>query len=555
MAELADAQDLGFCAARRRGSSPLFPIRNQNSIILGKATLKIETEARDDQQTKLIAELDSETLEKYKHQAARKIAQSQKIPGFRPGKAPYNIVLRMVGDEALQQEAIELMLDEVYPEALREANINASGPGKLEEIVSMDPPKFAFIVPLQPEITLGDYKEVRKDYNPEPVTDEQVEATIRRLQRSYATAEPVERAAQKGDLVSFMLSAKRVQPDEGEPEDLVAETPYQMIAGEVDEDQEEVWPYENFTDELIGVTADETKKITHTFSDESPYEDLRGKEAEFTITVQSVKELHLPELTDEFAQSLGEFENLDELRKVVRSQLEQNQQQQYDQEYFDGLIDTLVEQAAIKYPPHMLDEEVEEFLHGLQHNLEHDHMDLETYLKMRDVDRETFIDQEVKPAAVRRLERSLVLEEFARQEQVEVKNEEIRSIYQMAMQQTQQSKELGQLPAKGRQNSQELANSIAVNTVNSIFNQRIMGRLKAIATGKGDEEPEAAVELVEAEGAEAEAVAQPEAETDVVESSPMTSELAAEEEQDAAESDLQATETQQTDEAQNEGNA
>lgn len=518
--------------------------------------MKIETEARDDQQTKLTAELDSETLEKYKHQAARKIAQSQKIPGFRPGKAPYNIVLRMVGDEALQQEAIELMLDEVYPEALREANLNASGPGKLEEIVSMDPPKFAFIVPLQPEITLGDYKEVREDYNPEPVTDEQIEATVRRLQRSYATAEPVDRAAQKGDLVSFMLSAKRVQPAEGEPEDLVAETPYQMIAGEVDEDQEEVWPYESFTDELIGVTADETKKITHTFNDESPYEDLRGKEAEFTITIQSVKELHLPELNDEFAQSLGEFENLDELRKVVRTQLEQNQQQQYDQEYFDGLIDTLVEQATIKYPPHMLDEEVEEFLHGLQHNLEHDHMDLETYLKMRELDRETFIDQEVKPAAVRRLERSLVLEEFAHQEHVEVKNDEIRSIYQMAMQQSQQSKELRQLPAKGRQNSQELANSIAVNTVNSIFNQRIMGRLKAIATGKGDEEPEAVVEdQVEIVDAEAETGAQPEAEADVVESSPMTSELAAEEEQNAAESDLQAPETQQTDEAQNEGNA
>ncbi len=194
--------------------------------------MKIETVARDDQQTKLIAELDSETLEKYKRQAARKILANQKIPGFRPGKAPYDLVRRMYGDEALTARSLELMLDDVYPQALQKPNINPSGPGKLEEIVSIDPPTFAFIVPLPPEVHLGDYKEIRKEYAPEPITDEQVEVNLTRLQRSYATAEPVERAAQKGDLVSFKLSAKRTQTEEGENDTLVEETPYQMVAGE-----------------------------------------------------------------------------------------------------------------------------------------------------------------------------------------------------------------------------------------------------------------------------------------------------------------------------------
>jgi trigger factor len=167
--------------------------------------LKIETQPLEDQQTKLIAELDSETLERYKRQAARKISQKTKFPGFRPGKAPYDLVRRMYGDEALQQEAIEIMLDEVYPQILQEANITPSGPGKLEEIIQMDPPKFAFIVPLPPSIVLGEYREIRKEYAPEPITDEQVEQTVRRLQRSFATAEPVERPAEKGDLVSFKM--------------------------------------------------------------------------------------------------------------------------------------------------------------------------------------------------------------------------------------------------------------------------------------------------------------------------------------------------------------
>jgi trigger factor len=91
-------------------------------------------------------------LEKYKRQAARKISQEKKFPGFRPGKAPYDIVRRMVGDEEIQQEAVDLMLNVIYPEALKEANLNPSGPGQLEEIVSLDPPTFAFIVPLQPEV-------------------------------------------------------------------------------------------------------------------------------------------------------------------------------------------------------------------------------------------------------------------------------------------------------------------------------------------------------------------------------------------------------------------
>jgi trigger factor len=452
--------------------------------------LKIETQALEDQQTKLIAELDSETLERYMRQAARKISQKTKFPGFRPGKAPYDLVRRMYGDEALQQEAIELMLDEVYPKVLQEANITPSGPGKLEEVIQMDPPIFAFVIPLPPSVELGAYSEIRKEYAPEPITDEQVEQTILRLQRSYATSEPVERAAQMGDMVSFKMSAKHTQAAEGEEDTLMEETPYQMVAGEDPVNEEEVWPYEGFSQELIGLSADESKTVIHTFDDESPYEELHGKETEFIITVDNIKELHLPELNDDFAQSLGEFETMEALRSTIRQQLEQNYSQQYDQSYYDELVEELISQAEVKYPPHMLEEEIEQFLHGVEHNLERDRLDLETYLKMREMDREAFIEQEVKPAASRRLERSLVLEEFARREGIEVKSEEIRSVYQAALQQMQQSAELRKMQSKNKQSTREMANNLAMNTVNNIFNQRLVSRLKAIAAGKGDEPEE-----------------------------------------------------------------
>jgi trigger factor len=462
------------------------------------------------------------------------------ITGFRPGKAPYDLVRRMIGDEALQQEAIEILLEDGYPPVLREANINPSGPGKLEEIIKMDPPTLAFIIPLPPVVELGDYQAVRKEYAPEPVGEEQINATLRRLQRSYATAEPVERAAQKGDLVAFKLSAKRTQPEEGENEMLIEETPYQLVAGEPEEEEASSWPYEGFENELLGLSANDTKTVVHTFSDDSPYEELRGKEAEFSIEVQNVKEKHLPELHDEFAQMLGDFENLEALRKAVQTQLEQTSSQQYNQNYYDELIGMLVDQATIKYPPHMLEEEIEDFIHGLEHNLEHDHLDLETYLKMREMDRETFIENEVKPAAMRRLERSLVMEEFARQEQISVRNEEIQSIYETALQQMQASKQLRKAQAKNRQTPRDMANNIAINTVNNIFNQRLMSRLKAIATGAGDELP-AETESVVAESETVEAAEAVEASAASVES---PSEPVATEPEAAPQTDEEAGESQ-----------
>ncbi len=448
--------------------------------------MKIETQALENRQTKIIAELEPEVFDQFMRRAARKISTQARIPGFRPGKAPYEVVRRMYGDQALQQEAVEIMLDEVYPKVLQEANVEPSGPGKLEEIISIEPPKFAFIVPLLPEVQLGDYQSVRKEYAPEPITDEQVEKTVTRLQRSYATAEPVERAAQKGDMVSFKLSANRVNPEEGQPATLIESSSYQMIAGEQEDDEAGKWPYEHFSDELVGLSANETKTWTHTFSGDTVFEDLDGKDAEFKVEVESVKEMHLPELNDEFAQTLGEFETFDALRTAIRTQLEQNYQQQYDNTYFNDLISEVVEQSTVQYPPHLLEEEIEDFLHGVEHDLEHERLDLDTYLKMREMDRDTFIETEVKPAATRRLERSLVLAEFAKQEKVEVKEEEIRSIYFTALQQMQSS-EIKKIQSRNKRSTQEMANSIATSTVNNIFNQRLMNRIKAIATGKGDE--------------------------------------------------------------------
>jgi trigger factor len=453
--------------------------------------LKIETQTRDDHQVQIVTELDSEELENYKRRAARQIAKQSKIPGFRPGKAPYDVIKRHFGEEAIQQQAIELMVDDVYPKALEEAKVDPSGPGQLEEIVSVDPPKFSFIVPLAPEVELVDYRSIRKDYDLPAVSDEDVDKVIRNLQRNYATAEPVERPAEKGDLVYIKFSGTLTNPEDGEDAEFIRETPLQVVAGE-ESPETGNWPYEGFSDELIGASADDEKQIEYTFPEDSSYERLRGKSVEFNVTVQSVKSLILPELDDEFAKTLGEFETFEDLTDTVRKQLEENNLHEYDDKYLGDLMDEIVEQATIKYPPHVLDHEVEHIIEALQQDLAQQKMDFETYLKTRQTDRETFIEDEAKPVAKRRLERSLVLDELARVENIRVENEELQSAVVQRMMEMQGQGTIDFSKYKTAAARSELTNNIAMDTAARLMSQHTLMRLKAIASGQAEAEALAA---------------------------------------------------------------
>ena len=221
--------------------------------------MKIETTPRDDHQVSIIAEFETEFMEKYKRQAARKISQETKVPGFRPGKAPYDIIRRMYGDEAIQKEAIELMLDKVYPDVLKEAGIEPGGPGSLEEVISQDPPKLSFVVPLAPKVELGDYRSIRKEYNPPSVAEDEVDRVIKNLRANYSTAEPVDRAIEEGDLVSVKVSGEFTHPAEGEETVAIKENTVQMIVGE-NEFETDDWPYEGFTRVLVGLNEKDEQR-------------------------------------------------------------------------------------------------------------------------------------------------------------------------------------------------------------------------------------------------------------------------------------------------------
>lgn len=387
--------------------------------------MKTETQALDDHQVKLLVEVEPDELDTAKRKAARSIAKRVKIPGFRPGKAPYNVIERQVGEAAILEDAIEILAQDVYPKAVDVAGIKPYGPGMLESIPSMEPPTFEFVVPLQAEVDLGDYANVRIPYEPDEVTDEDVENSLNELRERHAVIEPVDRASLEGDMVRIVLSGTRINPEEENNTLINERTLPVIIESEKAEEDSNEWPYPSFSRDLLNVSAGEEKDLKHTFSDESPYESLRGVTADFKVKVEQVSSRTLPNLDDDFAISYSDSENLEDLRKSIHSELQESRINDYNQQYDDNVITTILDQAKLKYPPQMVERELEDLLHDFEHRLEQQGLDLSTYLKINQKSEEEF-REELAESAENRLQRSLVLYELANAENIEVSEEDVQ---------------------------------------------------------------------------------------------------------------------------------
>ncbi len=174
------------------------------------------------------------------------------------------------------------------------------------------------------------------------------------------------------------------------------------------------WPFPGFSESLIGKTVGTEGTATHQYPDDSNLDNLRGKNVEFKYKIESVKKLILPDLDEAFIQMLGEQKSVDEFVKSVKDNLELRSKNEYERDYSNDLVAEICKTATVKYPPQLVDDEIEELLKSLEHDLSHQKMDLATYLKTRNLEKEAFIESEVKPAAIQRLERSLVMDEFTR---------------------------------------------------------------------------------------------------------------------------------------------
>lgn len=462
--------------------------------------MKIEQTPRDDHQMTVTVEVETERMEAARRKAARKISEKTKIPGFRPGKAPYDVVRRYYGDMTITEEAVEVLVDEVYPAMLKEANIEPAAPGQLENVEKLDPPTFKFVVPLRPTADLGGYRAIRKPYTFVAPTEEKVQQSLEDLRRTYATTETVERAVQDGDFVLVNVTGKKAKASDDEDQSALSRSSYAVFVREGERDDD--WPFPGFPSKLVGIQPGETKEFKHKYPKDYADTTLAGASATFAVTVKTVRGMNLPALDDEFAKTVGGGDTLDELMKNLRNSLERQAKSEYDDKYFTDLIEEIKAVATLKYPPQSLTHEVEHVLEELKHRLSRQNMDFETYLKMREMDEAQFTQEEVIPVARKRLERSLIIDEVARAQKIELDEEAVKAAFMQDWTRLITTDEqFAKATQNGNRASKELINAVALDSANRLMVESVLNHLKAAATGQLSDDEAPPAEAAEAKPA------------------------------------------------------
>jgi trigger factor len=450
--------------------------------------LKIETQPRDDHQVTLIVELETEQMEGAKHRAARKISERKSIPGFRPGKAPYEVVVRSFGESIISEEAVDLLLDEVYPKALEEAKLEPAAAGSLEKVEYLDKkPKFTFTVPLAPTADLGDYRSIRLPYDWKEPGEDKNEEAIDELRRMYAKTESVNRPIETGDFV--MIDLKGVKAKASEDEAPAFDRPGLPVFIR-DNERDDEFPFKGFSKELVGLNVEESKSFNHKYEKGYKDENLQGQTVKFDVKVKMVRGSILPDLNADFAKQVGPFENLEALRESVKANLATQSKAEYDDDYFVKLMEQIKEKAVIKYPPQTLDHELEHVMEDLKSRLAKQGLDMTAYLKSREMDEEKFIAEEARPIAIKRLERSLIMDELAKAEKIEVSQEMVQSSFEQTWNEYQSDAGFQKSMRGKSQPPKQLMNAMAMESANRAYVQQTLNRLKDIATGQAPELPE-----------------------------------------------------------------
>ncbi|MGC8838135.1 MAG: trigger factor [Anaerolineae bacterium] len=376
--------------------------------------MKVATEVLEGREALLEIQLDQEELDQAMQEAARRISREVQIPGFRKGKAPYAVVVRMVGREALREEALDALLPRLYKEALKEAQITPYKQGVLEEVSESDPPVLRIRVPLEPLVELGDYRAIQVPWEEPDVPEEEIQKALEDIARKYTSWEAKEGPVEEGDMVLISL--------EGRAEDgrLVLEDKGMRLVVRT----ESVYPLPGFHQELLGLRAGETREFTLPFPEGSSDRMATGESTHFKVKVLEVMRRDAPPLDDDLAKLAGDYETLDDLRKAIREQLLQKYLAEAEVEYGRRVLEALREISRVEFPAVALEEELEAMLEAQERNLEERGLNLETYLSILKTTPEAYREG-LKPAAEKRLVTRLLLQKVAEAEGLEPTKEDM----------------------------------------------------------------------------------------------------------------------------------
>ena len=378
--------------------------------------VKTSTEELDGSRVRVEVEVASAAVERELTTAAGALGRDLKIPGFRKGKIPPQVVLQRVGREAVWDEALRRSLPDWYEQAVADAGISAVGSPKLD--LGEVPAKgadlsFSFEVGVRPKADLGEIKGLEAGRREPEVGDEQVEEELNALRESLASLENVERPAAKGDFVVMdYLGRVDGEPFEGgEGRGVLVELGSgRLVPG--------------FEEQLEGGAPGDTREVKITFPDEYGAEHLAGKEAVFEVEVKEVKEKRLPELDDDFAAEAGGFDTIDELREDLRERLRQAHERAIEREFREAVVDAAVAASTIEIPKELVHARAHEMWETTARRLQQQGISPQQYAQLSGKSEHDLID-EIEPDAERALAREAVLAAVAEAEGIEVSDEEV----------------------------------------------------------------------------------------------------------------------------------
>lgn len=369
--------------------------------------MKVTTQTLDNRQVEVAIEVEDERIQQALQRTARKISEQINIPGFRRGKAPYNIVVRTVGQETLYDEMLKELGPQLLKEALQETDFVPYRPGEMSD-VQFNPFSFKVVFPLPPLVDLGDYRNLRVPFVVPPVPEEQINAVLQEIQRRNTVIEPAGAGpAEWGHVVVLSVSATLQGGESLDFSSIADESGH--ISFLLDEKREPLAP--GFAANIVGMQVGEEKTFELVFPPDFEVQDLQGMAATFTVQLDDLKKLTVPPLDDALAQTIGNYDSLDQLRAALRAQMEQRAAAEAEAAYVDACIARLAETATIEYPPVALEEELDRLIKEIEERLKKQKMSLEELLKIK---KQTMQDyrQEMTPRAVTRLRQGLALGKF-----------------------------------------------------------------------------------------------------------------------------------------------
>ena len=372
--------------------------------------MSVQVENLEKNTAKLTIEVPVEKFEEAVQHSYNKNKGKFNIPGFRKGKAPFNMIKKMYGVGVFYEDAVDEVIDASYPDAAKESGLEiVSRPSiSIEEIEEGKAFVYTAVVAVKPEVTLGEYKGVEVQKTKSEVTEEDIETEIKRAREKNSRLITVEdRGIEDGDQVTIdfdgSVDGKRFEG--GKAED------YPLTIGShtfID----------NFEEQLIGKTTGEECEVNVTFPAEYHVEELKNKPAVFKVKVKEIQRKELPEANDDFASEVSDFDTMEEYKKDLTEKLQAEKIEAAKTADEDKVVAKVIENATMEIPDQMVEEQVNGMVNDYARRLESQGISFKQYVEITGMTAEK-IGEQMKPQAIKRIQTRLVLEAFVKAENIQ----------------------------------------------------------------------------------------------------------------------------------------